>query len=187
MLLSPNAAIVFFCRFEQLEMAITRRKFASLTERLHLLRRHRFEAARNSHILMQHVQRIDTANCGRDRQTHCITKRFFRLHDAMLDRLAGAPQALHPERCNPPPLKFREHLLLEATIGCIKTVKRHLDSVEWIIVRQHFEMYRRTLMSGETNKTYLALLFRFLQRFDHTTLCEMQVRVVLVDDLVNLP
>src|ERR1700726_1384542 len=105
----------------------------------------------------------------------------------MMDRLPVAPEALHTKRCNPPPLKFREHLLLGAAISNIKTVERHLDSVEWVIVRQHFEMYRRTLMSGETNKTYLALLFRFLQRFDHTTLCEMQLRVVLVDDLVNLP
>src|SRR5580693_8926317 len=187
MLLSPNSSVVFFCCFEQLEMAITRRRSASLTERLHLLRRHRFEAARNCHVLVQHVQRVHAANSGRDRQTHCITERFFRPHDAILDRLAVAPEALHAERRNPPPLKFRQHLLLEATIGCIKTVERHLDSVEWVIVRQHFEMYRRTLMSGETNKTYLALPFRFLQRFDHTTLCEMQLRVVLVDDLVNLP
>ena len=67
MLLSPNSSVVFFCCFEQLEMAITRRRSASLTERLHLLRRHRFEAARNSHVLVQHVQRVDTANCGRGR------------------------------------------------------------------------------------------------------------------------
>src|ERR1700735_2187114 len=187
MLLPPNFTVIFLCGFEQLEMAITRRRSASLTERLHLLRRHRFEAARNSHVLVQHVQRVDTANCGRARQTHCITKRFFRPHDAILDRLAVAPKALHAERCNPPPLKFREHLLLEAPIGCIKTVERHLDGVEWVIVRQHFEMYRRTLMSGETNETYFALLFGFIERFDYTALCEMQVRGVLVDDLVNLP
>jgi hypothetical protein len=56
MLLSSNLSVVFFCGLEQLEMAITRRRFASLTERLHLLRRHRFEAARNSHVLVQHVQ-----------------------------------------------------------------------------------------------------------------------------------
>jgi len=186
MLFSPNASVVFFCGFEQFEMAVTRSRSASLTERLHLLRRHRFEAARNSHVLVQHVQRVDTANCGRDRQAHRITKRFFRPYDAILDRLAVAPEALHAERCHPPALKFGEHLLLEATKGCIKTVERHLDSVEWVIVRQHFEMYRRTLMSSETNKTYLALPFRFIQRFDHTTFCEMQVRVVLVDDLVNL-
>src|SRR5271169_5898531 len=115
MLLSPNASVVFFCGFEQLEMAITRRRPAALTERLHLLRRHRFEAARNSYVLVQHVQRVDTANCGRDRQTHGITKRFFRLHDAILDRLAVAPEALHAERCNPPPLKFREHRSEEHT------------------------------------------------------------------------
>jgi hypothetical protein len=48
----------------------------------------------------------------------------------MLDRLAVAPEALHAKRCNPPTLKFREHLLLEATKGCIKTVERHLDGVE---------------------------------------------------------
>src|SRR5580698_301278 len=187
MLLSPDSPVVFFCCFEQLEMAITRRRSASLTERLHLLRRHRFESARNSHVLVQHVQRVDTANCGRDRQAHCITKRFFRPHDAILNRLAVAPQALHAERCNLPPLQFRKNLLLEATKGCIKTIERHLDSVEWVIVCQHSEMYRRTLMSSETNKANFALLFRFIQRFNHTTLCEMQVRVILVDDLVNLP
>src|ERR1700747_583601 len=107
MLLSPNSSVVFFCCLEQLEMAITRRRSASLTERLHLLRRHRFEAARNSYVLVEHVQRVDTANCGHDWQTHCITKRFFRPHDAVLDRLAVAAEALHAEGCNPPPLKFR--------------------------------------------------------------------------------
>src|ERR1700685_482803 len=127
-------------------MAITRRRSASLTKALHFLGRHRFEAARNSHVLVQHVQRVDAANSGGDRQAHCIAKSFFRPHDAILDRLAVTPEALHAERCNPPPLKFREHLLLEATKSCIKTVKRHLDSVEWVIVRQHFEMYRRILM-----------------------------------------
>ena len=55
------------------------------------------------------------------------------------------------------------------------------------IVRQHFQMDRRALMSSETDKTNLPLLFRFIQRFDDTTLGEIQVRVVLVDDLVNLP
>src|ERR1700745_1715038 len=114
MLLPPNASVVFFCCFEQLKMAITRSRSASLTERLHLLRRHRFEAARNSHVLVQHVQRVDAANSGRDRQTHCIARRSFRSAAAILDRLATAPEALHTKRRNPPPLKFREHLLLEA-------------------------------------------------------------------------
>ena len=58
MLLSPNTTVVLFGCFEQLEMAITRRGSASLTERLHLLRRHRLEVARNSHVLMQHVRAI---------------------------------------------------------------------------------------------------------------------------------
>jgi hypothetical protein len=40
-----------FLWFEQFAMAITRRRAAALTERLHLLRRHRFEAARNSQVL----------------------------------------------------------------------------------------------------------------------------------------
>jgi hypothetical protein len=56
MLLSPNFSVISFCRFEQFEMAITRCRSASLTERLHLLRRHGFEAARNSYVLVQHVQ-----------------------------------------------------------------------------------------------------------------------------------
>ena len=93
MLLSPNSSVVFFCCFVQLEMAITRRRSASLTERMHRLRRQRFEAARNFHVLMQHLQRVDTANCGRDRQTHCITKRLFRPHDTILDRLQVASEA----------------------------------------------------------------------------------------------
>src|SRR5207302_8730239 len=45
------------------------------------------------------------------------------------------------------------------TDSCIKTVQRHLDGVESIIVRQHFEMYRRAFVSGETNKTNLACFF----------------------------
>src|ERR1700690_2311879 len=135
MLFSPNASVVFFCGFEQFEMAVTRSRSASLTERLHLLRRHRFEAARTSHVLVQHVQRVDTANCGRDRQGHRITKRFFRPSDAILDRLAVAPEALHAERCHPPPLKFGEHLLLEAMTAGIKTTSRHLDSADGGIER----------------------------------------------------
>src|SRR6202007_795183 len=98
MLLSSNLSVVFFCGLEQLEMAITRRRFASLTERLHLLRRHRLEAARNSHVLVQDVQRVDTTNGGRDRQTHCITKRFFRPHDAILDRLPAPPPGVPAQR-----------------------------------------------------------------------------------------
>ena len=66
MLLSPNTTVVLFGCFEQLEMAVTRRRSASLTKGLHFLRRHRFEAARDSHVLVQHVKRVDTTNCGRD-------------------------------------------------------------------------------------------------------------------------
>src|SRR5580704_7947689 len=53
MLLSANPTVVFFGCFEQLEMTISGRRSASLTERLHLLRRHRFETARNSHVLTE--------------------------------------------------------------------------------------------------------------------------------------
>src|ERR1700679_2697106 len=83
MLLSANSTVVFFCCFVQLEMAITRRRSASLAERMHRLRRQRFEAARNFHVLMQHLQRVDTANCGRDRQAHCVTKRLSRSNAAI--------------------------------------------------------------------------------------------------------
>src|ERR1700721_1276990 len=103
MLLSPNSAVVFFGCFEQLEMAISRRRSASLTERLHFLRRHRFEAPRYSHVLTQHVKRVDTANCGRYGQTHRVAQRLFRPHDAILDRLAGTSEALHAERRTPLP------------------------------------------------------------------------------------
>src|ERR1700722_8857058 len=114
MLLSPNTTVVLLGRFEELEMAITRGRSASLTERLHLLRRNRFETARYSHVLTQHVQRVDTANCGRYGQTHRVAQRLFRAHDAILDRLAVTSEALHAERRNPMPLMFRKHLLLEA-------------------------------------------------------------------------
>ena len=100
MLLSPNSAVVFFCCFEQLEMAITGTRSASLTESLHLRRRHRFETARNPHVLTQHVQRVDTTNCGRHGQTHRVAQRLFRPHNAVLNRLAVAPQTLHAESRN---------------------------------------------------------------------------------------
>src|SRR4029077_3270818 len=74
-----------------------------------------------------------------------------------------------------------------ATIGCVKTIERHLDRVERIVVRQHSEMNSWALMSCETNKTCLALFLRLIQCFDHATLRKMQVRVILVDDFVNLP
>src|SRR3984957_17321440 len=145
MLLTPNPAVVFFRCFEQFEMAITRRRSASLTERLHLFRRHRIEPARDSHVLAQQVQRVDTANCGCDRQTHCVMQCPLPPPDAILDRLAAAPETLHAERRNPPPLKFRKHLLLEATVGRVKTVERHLHGIEWETVCQHLEMYCRAL------------------------------------------
>src|SRR5271156_5861143 len=93
MLLSPNPAVVFFRCLEQFEMAITRRRSAPLTERLHLFGRHWIEPARDSHVLVQQVQRVDTANCGCDRQTHCVMQCLLRSHDAILDRLGGAPAA----------------------------------------------------------------------------------------------
>ena len=62
-----------------------------------------------------------------------------------------------------------------------------MDCVELIIVRQHLEMNRRVLMAGETDETDLALLLRLVQRFDHASFGEVQIRVVLVNDLVNLP
>ena len=157
MLLSPNPAVVFFCCFEQLEMAITRTRPASLPERLHLLRGHRLEAARNSDVLTQHVQRVDSANRGRDGQTYRVAQRLFCPYDAVLDRLAVASQALHAESRNSAAVELRQHLLLETTIGRVKTIERHLDGVKWVIVRQHFQMDRRALMSSETNKTNLAL------------------------------
>jgi aryl-alcohol dehydrogenase-like predicted oxidoreductase len=43
---------------------------------------------------------------------------------------------------DPDSLNLRKHLLLEATIGRVKAIERHLDGVEWIVVRQHFEMDR---------------------------------------------
>src|ERR1700688_1378635 len=106
MLLSANSTVVFLGCFEQLEMAITRRRSASLAEGMHLLNLHRFEAARNFHVLMQHLQRVDTANCGGDRQTHCVTQRLFRPHGAIYDLLAVTPEALHAKCRNPLPLKF---------------------------------------------------------------------------------
>jgi hypothetical protein len=38
MLLTADAAVVFLCRFEQFEMAVRSQRFASVAERLHLLR-----------------------------------------------------------------------------------------------------------------------------------------------------
>ena len=53
--------------------------------------------------------------------------------------------------------------------------------------RTIIEVNRRVLMSGETDETNLALLLRLVQCFDHSTLGEVQVRVVFIDVLVNLP
>jgi len=136
---------------------------------------------------MQHVQRVDTTNCSRNGQAHCVAQRFFRSHDAILNRLAIAPQTLHAEGRDAAALNLRKHLLLEATIGRVKAIERHLDGVEWIVVRQHFEMDRGALMSGETNKTDFTLFFCFIQGLYHATSCKMQIRIILIDDFVNLP
>jgi len=42
-------------------------------------------------------------------------------------------------------------------------------------------------MSSEADETDLALPLRFVQRFDYTSVGEVQVRIVFIDDLVNLP
>jgi hypothetical protein len=78
-------------------------------------------------------------------------------------------------------------MLLEAAIGPVKTIERHLDRVERIVVRQHLEMNRRVFMSSEADETDLALPLRFVQCFDYASVGEVQVRIVFMDDLVSLP
>src|SRR5438552_12811020 len=105
----------------------------------------------------------------------------------MQDRLAVAAEALHSEGGDATPLELGQHLLLEAAIGAVETVERHLHGVERKAVRQHLEVDRRMLVAGESDESHLAVLLRLRQGLDDTAAGEVQLRVVLVDDLVDLP
>jgi len=161
-LLAAHPAVVLLGRFVQLEVPVRGKGPAALAERMHFLGRHRLEAARDCQILAQYIEGFHAANRGRDGQAHGVAQRFLRAHDAVQDRLAVAAQTLHAQRGDAAALELWQYLLLEAPIGPVKTVERHLHRIKRIIVRQHFEMNRRVLVAGEADETDLALLLRLV-------------------------
>jgi hypothetical protein len=65
--------------------------------------------------------------------------------------------------------------------------ERQLTGVERKVERQHPQVDLRVLVSGEADVSDLALGFRAFERLDHAASCEMALRIVVVDALVNLP
>jgi hypothetical protein len=68
-----------------------------------------------------------------------------------------------------------------------KQFERHLRGVERKAVRQHLEVNRRTLVAGESDEPHLAVLPGLGQGLDDPAGGEVQLGLVLVDDLVDLP
>jgi hypothetical protein len=72
-------------------------------------------------------------------------------------------------------------------ISRVETIERHLHGVERIIVREHLQMNSRILVSGKADKADFALLLGVGESLGDTARGEDEFRVVIVDNLVNLP
>ncbi len=75
-----------------------------------------------------------------------------------MNRLAVAAKRFHAERGDTAAVQFGEYLLLEAVEVRVKRVQRHLHRVKWKAGGQHLQVNGWVLMSGESDKPYLAFL-----------------------------
>src|SRR5438552_4686010 len=84
-------------------------------------------------------------------------------------------------------MEFRQDFALETAEGGIETIERKLTGIERVIVREHLQMNRRVFVAGEADEADFAFTLRLGERLDDTAGGEMQIGVVVVDDLVDLP
>jgi len=158
-----------------------------LFERRALTPGHRHEPTCNLQVLTQHLERVDTRHSGADRQAHGVTERLSHPFCARLDGATVAPQALHTNRRDPAPRELGQHAGLKTSKVPVEAVERELTRVERIVERQHAEMDLRILVSGETDKSRLALRPGPVERLDDAVPGEVPIGVVVIGTLVDLP
>src|SRR5207237_8981829 len=101
--------------------------------------------------------------------------------------VAPSAQALHPEGGDLLTAQFGQHALLEAVERCVGAVERELTAVERIAERQHSEVNLGVLVAGEANVADLAIAFRAFERVDDASAREVEIGLVELDALVDLP
>jgi len=80
-----------------------------------------------------------------------------------------------PSAAMPASLELRQHLLLEAPIGAVEAVERHLYGVERVVVREHLQVDRWALVPREADEADRALLLRLIERLDDAALREVEL------------
>ena len=119
---------------------------------------------------------------------HCVTEAFLSGVDPVLHGFAAAAETLHAERRDVAAHQFGEHELLKAAgVGGVQDVERHLHGVERVISFQHLQMDVRIFVAGEAHEAHFALLLCLIESFNGAAGREDSVRVVIVDDFVDLP
>src|ERR1017187_9499443 len=98
MLLATNVAIVFHRGLEEFQPPISGIRLASVAQFLHRRRREWLKSPSDLEVLLQHNQRVHTADRRADWQAHRIVQRLGGGDRAPLQHLSAAAKTLHPER-----------------------------------------------------------------------------------------
>ena len=104
----------------------------------------------------------------------------------MADHFTAATETLHAQYGAALLQALGENSPFEASECPVETVQRHLNCIEGKIVREHPEMDGWILVSGESNIPDFARLFGGDQRLGRPVLTKDQVRIVVIDDFVDL-
>src|SRR5205809_6324729 len=65
-------------------------------------------------------------------------------------------------------------------------VEGHLHRIERVAELEHLYMKSRILVAGKSNESHLPLFFCLIERFEHTAFGVSELRVVVVDDSMDL-
>ena len=69
----------------------------------------------------------------------------------------------------------------------VERVQGHLHRVERITEIEHLQVKSGVFVPGEANESRLPLLLGLIKRLEHATFGVSKLRVVVVDDSMNLP
>lgn len=156
-------------------------------ERIHLGGGHGNKPLGNAEILAKDVNGVDPADDRGDGQTERIPQTLLRRDEALSDDLAIASQRFHPECRNAKSVQCRKDFLLKATERAVEAVQRKLTGVEGKAMAEHLEMQCRIFVAGEPDEPDFSLLLGVQKRFGRPAGRKMTIRIVLVNDFVNLP
>lgn len=186
-LFAAHVAVVFHRSFEELVAAVGGPLVDAIFEGAPLGLGHGLEIAGDGEVLLEDFERIHAADGGRDGEAHGVTQAFFDSHGSMRDHFARAAETFHAEDGDAAAIGLRQDALLEAAVAGVEGVEGHLHRVEGKIVAEHFEMDGRIFVAGEANPADLPLLLCGGERFNGAVGAEDKVRIVVVDDFMNLP